>query len=87
MHKLMLIVWLGGVGMDGASTHIKMSQGYREAVLTQSIPANDAIIGVQAVGGAVMLEKLYKTHPKLAVTIGIVGGALRAGVGASNLRK
>lgn len=86
MHKLMLIVWLGGVGSDAVSTHIAMARGGRELVLTQSPIANDVIITSQAVGGAVLLDRLYQHHPKIAVTLGIVGGVLRGGIAAHNLR-
>lgn len=87
MHKLMLVLWLGGVGADAVSTHIALNRGGREIILTQSPIVNDAIIGGQAVGIAWGLEKLYKDHPKWAVGIGIVGGSLRATIAARNLRR
>ncbi len=81
---VMLGAFLAGGVADATSTCTALARGGREAVLTQSCRANTAIIGAEMAAGSVGLSKLYQTHPKLAVGIGIVAGAFRIGVAAHN---
>jgi hypothetical protein len=43
------------------------------------------IIASQAVGGGYTLHRLSKEHPKLAVTLGIAVGAMRASIAVRNI--
>jgi hypothetical protein len=84
MKTLMFVVWFGGFAADTSSTHFALNQGAHESVLSQKPWVNHVIIGGQAAGGAYGLQRFSKNHPKLAVTLGIAAGALRAGIAARN---
>ncbi len=86
MKTLMMIAWLTGGAADGVSTHVALGRGGREVVLSQSSPINTAIISGEMAGGAYGLNKLYQSHPKVAVTLGIAAGAFRIGIASHNLR-
>jgi hypothetical protein len=86
MKTAMFLVWLTGGIADSSSTCQALARGGREVVLTQSCGANAAIIGAEMAAGSFGLNKLYRTHPKLAVGIGIAAGALRVGIAAHNQR-
>ncbi len=86
MKTLMMIAWLTGGAADGVSTHVALERGGREVVLSQSSPINTAIISGEMAGGAYGLNKLYKSHPKVAVSLGIAAGVFRSGIAAHNLR-
>lgn len=81
---VILGAFLAGGVADASSTCAALARGGREVVLTQSCRANTAIIGAEMAAGSYGLSKLYQTHPKLAVGIGIVAGAFRIGVAAHN---
>lgn len=86
MKGLLLAAWIGGCGADAASTHVALTRGAHELILTQSPLGNDAIIAGQAVYGAWALERLYRRHPKLAIVVGISAGVFRASIATRNLR-
>ena len=86
MKTLMFVVWFGGFTADTSSTHFALNQGAHESVLSQKPWVNHAIIGGEAAGGAYGLQRLSKKHPKLAVTLGIAVGALRAGIAVRNIQ-
>ncbi len=83
--KYIIVAWLAGCGADATSTSFALNNGAREVVLTQSNLANGAIITGEASIGAYSLNKLYKTHPKLAMVIGIVASSARFGVAYHNI--
>ncbi len=86
LKAVMLGTFLTGGVLDASSTCQALAHGGREVVLTQSCSVNAAIISAEMAGGAYGLNKLYASHPRLAVTIGIAAGVFRASVAAHNLR-
>ena len=78
MKTLMFLAWLGGTGGDAVSTHVALNHGAHELVMTQNPAVDDILIGGQAVGGAILLARLHKTHPKTAIVAGILAGSFRA---------
>ena len=86
MKTLMVVAWLTGVGADAGSTAYALSHGGREVVLTQSTAVNSTVIAGEGIGGAYGLLRLYRTHPKLAVGIGVVAGIGRSLIAAHNVR-
>ncbi len=86
MKALMFAAWLTGGIADSSSTCQALARGGREVVLTQSCGTNALIISGEMAGGVYGLNRLYKTHPKVAATIGIVAGAVRIGIASHNAR-
>jgi hypothetical protein len=85
MKTLMFVVWFGGFSADTASTHVALKQGAHESILSQRPWVNHVVIAGEAAGGAYGLQRLSKEHPKLAVTLGIAVGVLRAGIATRNM--
>ncbi len=81
---VMLGTFLTGGVLDIKSTCQGLANGGREVVLTQSCGANAAVISGEMAAGVYGLNKLHKTHPTLAVTIGIAAGVFRMGIAAHN---
>ncbi len=86
LKAVMLGTFLMGGVLDASSTCQALAHGGREVVLTQSCRVNAAIIGAEIAGGSYGLNRLYASHPKLAVTLGIAAGIFRSSVAAHNLR-
>ena len=87
MFHLMLAAWLAGTTADAASTHLALDRGAREVVLSQSPVVNDVIVvGAEGVGGALLLARLHRTHPKLATVFGIAAGAGRTAIAYRNFQ-
>ncbi len=83
---VMLGTFLTGGVLDIKSTCQGLANGGREVVLTQSCGTNAAVISGEMAAGVYGLNKLHKTHPTLAVTIGIAAGVFRMGIASHNLR-
>ncbi len=81
---VMLGTWITGGALDISSTCQGLANGGREVVLTQSCRTNALVISGEMVAGAYGLNKLHLTHPKLAVTLGIIAGVFRCSVAAHN---
>lgn len=86
MKTLMIIAWLTGVGADAGSTAYALHRGGRELVLSQSTVVDTTIIAGEGVVGTWGLLRLYKTHPRLAVTVGVAAGIGRSLIAAHNIR-
>ena len=86
MKTLMFLAWLGGTGADAVSTHVALNHGAHELVMTQNPAVDDILIGGQAVGGAIFLARLHKTHPRTAVVVGVVAGSFRAYIAYHNIQ-
>jgi hypothetical protein len=86
MKALMFTAWLTGGFADAHSTCQALAHGGREVVLTQSCRTNALVISGEMAAGSYGLNKLYASHPKLAVGIGIAAGVFRSGIAFHNLR-
>lgn len=86
MKTLMIAAWLTGVGADAGSTAYALHKGGRELVLSQSAAVNTTIIAGEGTVGTWSLLRLYRTHPRLAVTIGVAAGIGRSLIAVHNIR-
>lgn len=87
MKTLMFVFWIGGVGGDDVATQIALRAGAREAnPLAQSAWMQHTLTIGTAAGGSWGLHELYQRKPKLAITLGIVAGAVRGGIAVHNLQ-
>lgn len=86
MKTLMIVAWLSGVGADAGSTAVALHRGGREAVLSQSMPVNGALLAGEGIGGTYGLLRLYRSHPKLAVGMAMVAGVGRSLIAVHNFR-
>jgi hypothetical protein len=87
MKTLMLAAWLTGTGADAVSTHIALNRGAREIVMSQNPIVNDCVVvGAEGVGGAFLLARLHRTHPKTAIVFGIFAGAGRSYIAYRNFQ-
>ena len=80
MLSLTLGTWLAVCSADMTSSHMAVSRGAHERLLTSNPWVNDAIIGGTAAVGAVSLHRMGQTHPRLAVLVGVGLVGLRAGI-------
>ena len=85
MHYL-LTIWLTTCAADATTTHLALTRGAREVVLTQSPALNDALIGGEALVGAFGARHLSIDHPRVARWV-LVGSIVARGlVVAHNVR-
>lgn len=85
MPGLLLAGWLTAFGADAFSTHAALNRGAHELVLTQNPWTNDALIGAQAVGGALILNHLWRRgHKKTVVVVTLAGIGLRSAAAIHN---
>ena len=82
----MIVAWLTGVGADAGSTAFALHRGGREAVLSQSTLITVGVLAGEGVGGTYGLLRLHRSHPRLAVTIGILAGVGRTFIAAHNVQ-
>ena len=86
MKTLMIVAWLTGVGADAGSTVVALHRGGRELVLSQSAPLDVGVLAGEGITGTWGLVRLHRTHPKLAVGIGIAAGVFRSVIAVHNVR-
>lgn len=87
LDKIAMASLVGGFATDGASTYKALDHGAREAnpLLPQNKYANMAGQAAYDAAIALTLNKLHKTHPKLASILGLAYGGVKIGVGVHNL--
>lgn len=73
MSHLFLTAWLLAFTGDAASTHVALNRGAHEVMMTQNPYIDDGLLAAQAVIGALILEKIAKTHPKATRIVGVLG--------------
>ena len=84
--KTILLAYLLSCGADATTTTIVLKHGGREVELpTQNPYVIDGLTAGQAVGVAGMLVRLHRTHPKLAVGMGLLSVGVRGFVVAHNV--
>ena len=67
-----LTAYITSFAADAATTHVALSKGAVEVVLpTQNPFMIDGIVAGQAVAGYMLINHLYKDHPKLAIAIAV----------------
>jgi hypothetical protein len=86
MKTLMLAAWLFGGTSDAVSTHYALTHGATEAVLSNRPVVTDIMVGTETAGGAFLLIRLHRSHPKTAVAFGILAGAGRSYIAYRNVR-
>ena len=86
MPAWILAGYLASCGADAASTHLALSRGAHELVLTQSPIANDVVLGAQAAGVSYLTVRLARTHPKIARGLLIASTAIRVAIVVRNVR-
>ena len=82
MHIFLMTAWLLANGGDAATSHLALRQPlvYHETnpILPQNPIANSATMMAEAAGGAFLLDRLHRHHPKLANVLLIAGISVEA---------
>jgi|KBSMisStaDraftv2_1062788.scaffolds.fasta_scaffold374837_2 hypothetical protein len=86
--KPLLLSWWVLCGADAATTHHIVTTGGREVILpTQNPYAIDGVLLTQAFAADHALRNVARTHPRLAIGLGVGLVAVRGFAVAHNLRQ
>ena len=84
--KAIILAYILLSGADAATTTIALKHGGREVLLPTQNPALiDALTAGQAASVSLALVRLHRTHPKLAVGMGLLSVGIRGFVVTHNV--
>ncbi len=86
MLKLAFVTWAVCTAADAATTHVALSKGAQEVVLTQNAVANDFILAGVNVPAMLVMEQWSKKHRKAAFALAMVVSASHGLVAYHNVQ-
>lgn len=86
MLKLAFVTWAACTAADATTTHIALSQGAHEAMLTQNAVANDFILAAVNIPAMVVVEQWSKKHRKAAFALALAVSASHGWVAYHNVQ-
>jgi len=86
--KVLLLAYLLSSGADAITTHYALNHGGREVMWpTQNPWLIDGLTAGQAAATTELVSKLHRSHPRLAITMGVISVAIRGAVVVSNIHQ